>query len=40
MALVGPDYEFRYVDVWKNGRISDGGVFEYTEFNRKLKLQG
>lgn len=38
MALVGPNYEFIYVDVGKNGRMSDGGVLEYTEFYRKLKL--
>lgn len=37
MALVGPNYEFLYVDVGKNGRLSDGGVLEYTEFYRKLK---
>ncbi|KAL4702876.1 hypothetical protein ACJJTC_005787 [Scirpophaga incertulas] len=33
-----PNYEFIYVDVGKNGRMSDGGVLEYTEFYRKLKL--
>ncbi|XP_077298076.1 uncharacterized protein LOC143919570 isoform X2 [Arctopsyche grandis] len=38
MTLVGPNYEFLYVDVGKNGRISDGGVLEHTEFYRKLKL--
>lgn len=38
LALVGPNYEFIYVEVGKNGRMSDGGVFEYTEFYRKLKL--
>lgn len=37
MALVGPNYEFLYVDVGKNGRLSDGGVLEYTEFYQKLK---
>ncbi|KAB0803454.1 hypothetical protein PPYR_00424 [Photinus pyralis] len=36
MALVNSDYQFIYVDVGKNGRISDGGVLEYTEFHRKL----
>lgn len=36
MALVNSNYEFIYVDVGKNGRLSDGGVFEYTEFGRKL----
>ncbi|KAL4090171.1 hypothetical protein QTP88_025070 [Uroleucon formosanum] len=34
--LVNSNYEFIYVDVGKNGRLSDGGVFEYTEFGRKL----
>lgn len=36
MALVNSNYEFIYVDVGKNGRLSDGGVFEYTEFGRIL----
>lgn len=36
MALVNSNYEFIHVDVGKNGRLSDGGVFEYTEFGRKL----
>ena len=26
-----------FVDVGKNGRISDGGVIEHTEFLRRLK---
>lgn len=37
MALVSADYEFIFIDVGKNGRLSDGGVIEYTEFNRRLK---
>ncbi|XP_068092062.1 putative nuclease HARBI1 [Hyperolius riggenbachi] len=37
MALVNARYEFLMVDVGKNGRISDGGVMEETEFNRRLK---
>ncbi|CAH2003188.1 unnamed protein product [Acanthoscelides obtectus] len=36
MALVNSKYEFIFVDVGKNGRLSDGGVIEYTEFYRKL----
>lgn len=36
MGLVNSNYEFIYVDVGKNGRLSDGGVLEYTEFHRKL----
>lgn len=36
MALVNSNYEFIFVDVGKNGRLSDGGVLECTEFYRKL----
>lgn len=32
MAIVNSNYEFTYVDVGKNGRISDGGVIESTLF--------
>jgi hypothetical protein len=27
MAVVGPNYEFLYVDVGANGRVSDGGIW-------------
>jgi hypothetical protein len=37
MALVGPNYEFLYADVGKNGRLSDGGVLVYSEFDRQLQ---
>lgn len=37
MALVNADYEFIFIDVGKNGRLSDGGVIEYTEFYKKLQ---
>lgn len=37
LALVGPNYEFLYVDVGKNGRMSDGGILEETTFYSKLK---
>lgn len=37
MALVGPNYEFLFVDVGKNGRLADGGVIEETSFYMKLK---
>lgn len=36
MALVNADYEFIYVNVGCNGRVSDGGVIEYTKFYDKL----
>jgi len=36
IALVDSNFEFLYVDVGKNGRISDGGVIEETTFYRKL----
>ncbi|CAI6346434.1 unnamed protein product [Macrosiphum euphorbiae] len=37
MAVVNSNYEFIYVDVGKNGRLSDGGVIECTEFYKSLK---
>ena len=36
MAIVNAEYEFLYVDVGKNGRLSDGGVLEQTTFFRHL----
>ena len=36
MAIVGPNYEFVFVDVGKPGRDSDGGVFKDTDFYRNL----
>lgn len=36
MAIVNAQYEFLYVDVGKNGRISDGGVLGETTFFRHL----
>lgn len=36
LALVNADYEFIYVNVGCNGRVSDGGVLEYTKFYDKL----
>lgn len=36
MAIVNADYEFLYVDVGKNGRLSDGGVLELTSFYKNL----
>ncbi|XP_050297444.1 uncharacterized protein LOC126736878 [Anthonomus grandis grandis] len=36
MAIVNAEYEFLYVDVGKNGRLSDGGVLGYTTFFRHL----
>lgn len=37
MASVNSNYEFIFVDVGKNGRMSDGGVIEYTDFYNKLQ---
>ncbi|GFS06949.1 protein ANTAGONIST OF LIKE HETEROCHROMATIN PROTEIN 1 [Elysia marginata] len=36
MAIANADYEFLYVNCGTNGRVSDGGVIEYADFNRKL----
>lgn len=36
MALVNWNYEFIFIDVGKNGRISDGGIIEYTHFYERL----
>ncbi|KAM4015345.1 uncharacterized protein ACNLHF_002001 [Anomaloglossus baeobatrachus] len=36
MALVNANYEFIFVDVGMNGRVSDGGVFEQTRFGNRL----
>lgn len=36
MALVNVNYEFVYVNVGCNGRVSDGGIFESTDFHDKL----
>lgn len=37
MALVKADYKFIWLDVGQQGRISDGGVFEWTSFCNDLK---
>ncbi|XP_023312016.1 uncharacterized protein LOC111692317 [Anoplophora glabripennis] len=36
MAVVNSNYEFIFVDAGKNGRISDGGVLQYTTFYQYL----
>lgn len=36
MAIANANYEFIMVDFGINGRISDGGVLEYTRFYEKL----
>ncbi|XP_068135717.1 putative nuclease HARBI1 [Hyperolius riggenbachi] len=37
MALVNANYEFLFVDIGRNGRMSDGGVIERTTFFHKLR---
>ena len=32
LGIVNANYEFILVDFGVNGRVSDGGVLEYTEF--------
>lgn len=36
MAVINANYEFIYVDVGKNGRVSDGGSLKDTTFHRKM----
>lgn len=36
MGIVNANYEFLFVDVGANGRVSDGGVFSNTAFYEKL----
>lgn len=36
MAIADAHYNFLYVNVGCQGKISDGGVFKYTTFHRKL----
>ena len=36
MAIVNSNYEIIYVDVGKNGRVSDGGLIETTLFHHLL----
>lgn len=37
MAVVNHNYEFIYVDVGKQGRISDGGIIQATTFHNRLQ---
>lgn len=37
MALVNSEYKFIWLDVGQQGRISDGGVFDWTSFGNDLK---
>ena len=37
MALVDADYQFIYVDVGYNGRISDGGVFQNCNLSKAIE---
>ena len=36
-AIVDADYKFLYIDVGRNGRISDGAVFTNTPIYDKLE---
>lgn len=36
MAVVGPNYKFISAEVGMNGRVSDGGVWSSSEFNRQI----
>lgn len=36
MAIVNAKYQFMYIDIGVNGRISDGGVLQNTKFFEKL----
>ncbi|XP_073450782.1 cyclic AMP-responsive element-binding protein 3-like protein 3 isoform X2 [Aquarana catesbeiana] len=40
LAVVSANYDFLYVDVGKNGRMSDGGVIAQTEFYRRKTEAG
>ena len=37
MAMVGPEYEFLYVDVGANGRNSDGGIWDQCKLKKPLE---
>ena len=37
LAMVGPEYEFLYVDVGANGRNSDGGIWDQCRLKRSLE---
>lgn len=37
MAIVNAKYQFMYIDVGMNGRMSDGGVLQNTKFFEKLE---
>ena len=36
LAIVGPNYEFLYVDVGANGQMSDGGIWNRCKFKESL----
>ena len=39
MALVGPEYEFLYVEVGANGRNSDGGIWDQSKLKEGIEKQ-
>nr|CAI5853194.1 unnamed protein product [Callosobruchus analis]CAI5864209.1 unnamed protein product [Callosobruchus analis] len=39
MPIANANYEFIYVDIGTNGRISDGGVLQKTKFFQRLNFK-
>eukprot|EP00794_Sanderia_malayensis_P001533 gene1533-1696_t len=37
MALVGPEYEFLYIEVGANGRNSNGGIWDQSKLKAALE---
>ena len=37
MALVGPEYEFLYVEIGSNGRNSDGGIWDQGQLKKSIE---
>ena len=39
MAIVGPEYEYLYVEVGANGRNSDGGIWDRCELKKAIEKE-